>query len=70
MLYYNVAVQCCVAVPLTRAPPASPCVSPVRVLSLLLLANSLLEADMTTLANNYFGGNLPLVHMVVDRNCF
>ena len=42
----------------------------MRILSLMLLTKGLLEAgDLTAIANNYFGGNIGLVHMIVDRNC-
>ena len=46
-----------------------PPLSPVRILSLVLLTNCLLELDLTTVANNYFGGNILLVNMFIDRNC-
>ena len=56
-------------VPLTRPLAPPPPLSPVRVLSLLLLTNCLLEVDLTTIANNYFGGNILLLNMIIDRNC-
>ena len=43
---------------------------PVRMVSIMLIINTLAEVDENTVANSFFGGNKDLVKMVVERNCF
>ena len=70
--YETSASVCYISVPIAQQflPPPPPPSNPMRILSLMLLTKGLLEVgDLTAIANNYFGGNIALVHMIVDRNC-
>ena len=41
---------------------------PARMVSIMLLINTLAEVEETTVANRFFGGNRDVVRMVVERN--
>ena len=43
---------------------------PARVVSILLLINTLAEVEENSVANSFFGGNREVVRMVVERNSF
>jgi hypothetical protein len=43
---------------------------PARMVSIMLLINTLAEVEESTVANSFFGGNREVVRMVVERNSF
>ena len=43
---------------------------PARMLSIMVLINTLAEVEENTVANSFFGGNREVVRMVVERNSF
>ena len=43
---------------------------PSRMVSILLLINTLAEVEENSVANSFFGGNRDVVRMVVERNSF
>ena len=43
---------------------------PSRMVSIMLLINTLAEVEENTVANSFFGGNREVVRMVVERNSF
>ena len=62
----NVLISRCV--PLARPLLQPAALGPVRVVSLAILANSLLDIDMETVVTNFFGGSHEIVSMLLDRN--
>ena len=45
-------------------------ISPLRMFSLLIIANSLMEFDLENIVNNFFGGNNQLVSIFLDAHSF
>ena len=43
---------------------------PSRMVSILLLINTLAEVEENSVAHSFFGGNREVVRMVVERNSF
>ena len=43
---------------------------PARMVSIMLLINTLAEVEENSVANSFFGGNREVVRMVVERNSF
>ena len=43
---------------------------PARMVSIMLLINTLAEVEENMVANSFFGGNREVVRMVVERNSF
>lgn len=44
--------------------------SPLRMFSLLIIANSLMEFDLESIVKNFFGGNNQLVSIFLDAHSF
>ena len=69
-LIENILVSRCV--PFAQVDPllqSYPGLMPLRMVSLVILANTLLEMDLNFVINNFFGGNKQIVNMLIDRNC-
>ena len=46
-----------------------PSIAPMRLVALMFMTNSLMDLDMDTVVNNFFGGNKQIIDMLVDKNC-
>ena len=56
-------------VPMTRSLILQPSIPPMRLVALMFMANYLMDLDMDTVVNNFFGGNRQILEMLVDKNC-
>ena len=56
-------------VPMTRSLILQPNIPPMRLVALMFMANYLMDLDMDTVVNNFFGGNRQILEMLVDKNC-
>ena len=57
------------SVPMARSLLLHPSIPPMRLVALMFMTKSLMDLDMNTVVNNFFGGNKQIIDMLVDKNC-